>query len=88
MAMDDLVPRKDISGPLAELVPRLSDKDWKVRKAAIDEADKLLDSAGCHITPNLADIFSGMKLVLADTNKVGRCEDMRLCGRGDRIVLQ
>lgn len=51
-SMDDLLPRADISGQITgELVSMLGSANWKERKAALDEVEGILSSAGGRIQP-------------------------------------
>ena len=51
---DDLLPRNDISGSVtAELLARLGGSNWKDRKAALDDLDRLLAGAGGRVMPQV-----------------------------------
>ena len=51
--MDDLMPRTDISGKLTEeLITKLGDANWKIRKEALDEV-KAIFEANKFVTSNL-----------------------------------
>lgn len=53
--MDDLLPRTDISGQITgELVTMLGSANWKERKAALDEVEGILASAGGRIQPTVS----------------------------------
>jgi hypothetical protein len=52
---DDLLPRTDISGPASAsgIISGLGSANWKDRKAAMDEVEGLLVSAGNRIGPKV-----------------------------------
>ena len=52
---DDLLPRTDISGPASAsgIISGLGSSNWKDRKAAMDEVEGLLVSAGNRIGPKV-----------------------------------
>lgn len=51
---DDLLPRADISGDInADLLGRLANTNWKDRKAALDDVDRLVTSAGGRVAPQV-----------------------------------
>ncbi|GAX77872.1 hypothetical protein CEUSTIGMA_g5314.t1 [Chlamydomonas eustigma] len=71
MAMEeDLLPRQDISSSITStLTSNMGSANWKDRKAAMDEVESLLKSAGNRIQSKLGDLVSALKPRLADSNK-------------------
>lgn len=53
MAIDDLIPRKDISEAVAPLTAGLMSKDWKVRKAALEDIEAAVNEAQGRIAPQV-----------------------------------
>ncbi|XP_067937770.1 cytoskeleton-associated protein 5-like isoform X2 [Watersipora subatra] len=68
--VEDLVPRNDISDKMTdELLGKLSDKNWKVRKEGLDEVVAILGEAK-FVTANLGGLPEALKLRLGDSNKI------------------
>ena len=69
LAMEDLVPRQDISGKLdEELCEMLRDKNWKIRKEGLDKLKELVSSAK-FITADLAQLPAALAPRTTDSNK-------------------
>lgn len=54
-ALDDLLPRADISGQISgALLANLGSANWKERKASLDEVEDMIAAAGGRITPGVS----------------------------------
>ncbi|CAG0896293.1 unnamed protein product, partial [Cyprideis torosa] len=68
-AMEDLIPRTDISPQITEgLLSELNDKNWKVRDEALRRVASILGEAK-FIKPPLGDLPAALKARALDTNK-------------------
>ncbi|NXF89408.1 CKAP5 protein, partial [Eubucco bourcierii] len=66
----DLLPRTDIGGKMtAELVSKIGDKNWKIRKEGLDEVTSIINDAK-FIEPNIGELPSALKNRLNDSNKI------------------
>ncbi|KAL2089066.1 hypothetical protein ACEWY4_015965 [Coilia grayii] len=66
----DLIPRTDISDKItSEMVSKIGDKNWKVRKEGLDEAAAVISEAK-FIKPNIGDLPLALKGRLSDSNKI------------------
>lgn len=66
----DLIPRNDIGEKFSPaLMEELCDKNWKIRKEALEKIAAILNEAK-FITGNLGSLPEGIKVRLADNNKV------------------
>uniref|UniRef100_A0A8C4UDV0 Cytoskeleton associated protein 5 n=1 Tax=Falco tinnunculus TaxID=100819 RepID=A0A8C4UDV0_FALTI len=66
----DLLPRTDISDKItAELVSKIGDKTWKVRKEGLDEVTSIINDAK-FIQPNIGELPAALKSRLNDSNKI------------------
>ncbi|XP_064635641.1 cytoskeleton-associated protein 5-like isoform X2 [Lineus longissimus] len=66
----DLVPRNDISDQIKQdLLDKLGDKNWKIRKEGLDEVITILNDAK-FITANLGPLPEALTKRLADSNKI------------------
>ncbi|GCB74029.1 hypothetical protein scyTo_0003113 [Scyliorhinus torazame] len=66
----DLLPRTDISDKItSELVEKLGDKNWKIRKEGLDELSTILNEAKL-IQPNIGELPGVLKGRLNDSNKI------------------
>ncbi|XP_053545283.1 cytoskeleton-associated protein 5-A [Bombina bombina] len=66
----DLLPRTDISDKIgSDLVAKISDKNWKIRKEGLDEVTTILNEAK-FILPNIGELQSALKGRLNDSNKI------------------
>lgn len=54
------------------ILGKLGDKNWKVRKEGLDEVTAILSEAK-FVTANLGGLPEGLKLRLADSNKILVC---------------
>ncbi len=55
----------------SEIIDRLNDLDWKIRKYALDEVSEKLNNLDGNFRPNLSsDFVSSYKARLSDTNKI------------------
>jgi hypothetical protein len=70
--MDDLLPRADISGAIAPHVAALGSANWKERKAALDEIDAAIASAGGRIQANVS--TRGGQVGVGQWRAVGKSE--------------
>ncbi|XP_029289078.1 cytoskeleton-associated protein 5 isoform X2 [Cottoperca gobio] len=66
----DLLPRTDISDKItSDLVSKIGDKNWKIRKEGLDETAAII-SEGKFITANIGDLPLALKGRLSDSNKI------------------
>ncbi|CAL9697086.1 unnamed protein product [Knipowitschia caucasica] len=66
----DLLPRTDISDKItSDLVSKLGDKNWKIRKEGLDETSAIITEAK-FITANIGDLPLALKGRLNDSNKI------------------
>uniref|UniRef100_A0A1A8N3F8 Cytoskeleton associated protein 5 n=1 Tax=Nothobranchius pienaari TaxID=704102 RepID=A0A1A8N3F8_9TELE len=66
----DLLPRTDISDKITpDLVSKIGDKNWKIRKEGLDEAAAIISEAK-FITANIGDLPLAIKGRLSDSNKI------------------
>ncbi|XP_066276419.1 cytoskeleton-associated protein 5-like isoform X5 [Branchiostoma lanceolatum] len=77
--IEDLVPRTDMSERMRpELMNELEDKNWKVRKEALEKVSAILEEAK-FITPSLGDLPSALKARLGDSNKILVMSTLSIC---------
>ncbi|XP_018417650.1 PREDICTED: cytoskeleton-associated protein 5 [Nanorana parkeri] len=66
----DLLPRADISDKItSDLVSKIGDKNWKIRKEGLDETAAIINEAK-FILPNIGDLPLALKGRLNDSNKI------------------
>uniref|UniRef100_A0A8C0LCL1 Cytoskeleton-associated protein 5 n=1 Tax=Canis lupus dingo TaxID=286419 RepID=A0A8C0LCL1_CANLU len=66
----DLLPRTEISDKItSELVSKISDKNWKIRKEGLDEVAGIINEAK-FIQPNIGELPTALKGRLNDSNKI------------------
>ncbi|KAM3609134.1 uncharacterized protein V6R79_010019 [Siganus canaliculatus] len=66
----DLLPRTDICDKItSELVSKIEDKNWKIRKEGLDEAAAIISEAK-FITANVGELPLALKGRLGDSNKI------------------
>ncbi|NXJ65537.1 CKAP5 protein, partial [Rostratula benghalensis] len=66
----DLLPRTDIGDKItAELVSKIGDKNWKIRKEGLDEVTSIINDAK-FIQPNIGELPTALKNRLNDSNKI------------------
>ncbi|XP_071665230.1 cytoskeleton-associated protein 5 isoform X1 [Patagioenas fasciata] len=66
----DLLPRTDIGDKItAELVSKIGDKNWKIRKEGLDEVTSIINEAK-FIEPNIGELPAALKSRLNDSNKI------------------
>ncbi|XP_060130408.1 cytoskeleton-associated protein 5 isoform X2 [Zootoca vivipara] len=66
----DLLPRTDISDKItSELVCKIGDKNWKIRKEGLDEVTSIINEAK-FIQPNIGELAPALKSRLNDSNKI------------------
>ncbi|XP_035981663.1 cytoskeleton-associated protein 5 isoform X1 [Fundulus heteroclitus] len=66
----DLLPRSDIGDKItSDLVSKIGDKNWKVRKEGLDEAAAIISEAK-FITANIGELPHALKGRLCDSNKI------------------
>ncbi|XP_061677746.1 cytoskeleton-associated protein 5 isoform X2 [Syngnathoides biaculeatus] len=66
----DLLPRMDISDKVtSELVSKIGDKNWKMRKEGLDEVAAIISEAK-FITANIGELSLALKGRLSDSNKI------------------
>ncbi|KAI1889583.1 hypothetical protein AGOR_G00164410 [Albula goreensis] len=66
----DLLPRTDISDKItSEIVSKIGDKNWKIRKEGLDEVSALISEAK-FIQPNIGELPNALKGRLGDSNKI------------------
>ncbi|NXR28460.1 CKAP5 protein, partial [Cinclus mexicanus] len=66
----DLLPRTDIGEKItAELVSKIGDKNWKIRKEGLDEVTSIINEAK-FIQPNIGELPAALKGRLNDSNKI------------------
>ncbi|XP_020506930.2 cytoskeleton-associated protein 5 isoform X2 [Labrus bergylta] len=66
----DLLPRTDISEKITpDLVSKIEDKNWKIRKEGLDETAAIISEAK-FITANIGDLPLALKGRLGDSNKI------------------
>ena len=58
----------------AKLIKEMASSDWKERRGAIAEVNEMLLKAGKRIEPNTGELFSALKLRLADKNQATQCD--------------
>ncbi|XP_075783716.1 cytoskeleton-associated protein 5 isoform X3 [Pelodiscus sinensis] len=66
----DLLPRAEISDKITdELVSKIGDKNWKIRKEGLDEVTSIINDAK-FIQPNIGELPAALKCRLNDSNKI------------------
>uniref|UniRef100_A0A8C6W2A6 Cytoskeleton-associated protein 5 n=1 Tax=Nannospalax galili TaxID=1026970 RepID=A0A8C6W2A6_NANGA len=66
----DLLPRIEISDKItSELVSKIGDKNWKIRKEGLDEVAGIINEAK-FIQPNIGELPTALKGRLNDSNKI------------------
>ncbi|KAK9409847.1 cytoskeleton-associated protein 5 [Crotalus adamanteus] len=66
----DLLPRADISDKItSELISKIGDKNWKIRKEGLDEVTNIISEAK-FIQPNIGELAPALKSRLSDSNKI------------------
>ncbi|XP_057636827.1 cytoskeleton-associated protein 5 [Chionomys nivalis] len=66
----DLLPRVEISDKItSELVSKIGDKNWKIRKEGLDEVAGIINEAK-FIQPNIGELPTALKGRLNDSNKI------------------
>ncbi|XP_007497455.1 cytoskeleton-associated protein 5 [Monodelphis domestica] len=66
----DLLPRVEISDKITlELVSKIGDKNWKIRKEGLDEVSGIINEAK-FIQPNIGELPAALKGRLNDSNKI------------------
>ncbi|XP_063763714.1 cytoskeleton-associated protein 5 isoform X2 [Eleginops maclovinus] len=66
----DLLPRTDICDKItSDLVSKIGDKNWKIRKEGLDETAAIISEAK-FITTNIGDLPLALKARLGDSNKI------------------
>ncbi|XP_074487606.1 cytoskeleton-associated protein 5 isoform X2 [Sebastes fasciatus] len=66
----DLLPRTDISDKItSDLVSKIGDKNWKIRKEGLDEVASIISEAK-FITATIGDLPLALKGRLSDSNKI------------------
>ncbi|XP_077317578.1 cytoskeleton-associated protein 5 isoform X5 [Lithobates pipiens] len=66
----DLLPRTDISDKITmDLVSKIGDKNWKIRKEGLDETAAIVNEAK-FILPNIGELPVALKGRLNDSNKI------------------
>ncbi|XP_006896776.1 PREDICTED: cytoskeleton-associated protein 5 isoform X2 [Elephantulus edwardii] len=66
----DFLPRAEISDKItSELVSKISDKNWKIRKEGLDEVASIINEAK-FIQPNIGELPAALKGRLNDSNKI------------------
>ncbi|XP_068996067.1 cytoskeleton-associated protein 5 isoform X1 [Embiotoca jacksoni] len=66
----DLLPRTDISDKItSDLVSKIEDKNWKIRKEGLDEAAAVISDAK-FVTANIGELPLALKGRLNDSNKI------------------
>nr|XP_033784266.1 cytoskeleton-associated protein 5 isoform X2 [Geotrypetes seraphini] len=66
----DLLPRTNISDKISsELLSKIGDKNWKIRKEGLDELTTIINEAK-FIQPNIGELSSSLKARLSDSNKI------------------
>ncbi|XP_027891721.1 cytoskeleton-associated protein 5 isoform X3 [Xiphophorus couchianus] len=66
----DLLPRTDIGDKItSDLVSKIEDKNWKIRKEGLDEAAAIISEAK-FITANIGELPLALKGRLTDSNKI------------------
>ncbi|NXU51845.1 CKAP5 protein, partial [Turnix velox] len=66
----DLLPRTDIGDKITdELVAKIGDKNWKIRKEGLDDVTSIINDAK-FIQPNIGELPAALKGRLNDSNKI------------------
>uniref|UniRef100_A0A8C5SD62 Cytoskeleton associated protein 5 n=1 Tax=Laticauda laticaudata TaxID=8630 RepID=A0A8C5SD62_LATLA len=66
----DLLPRADISDKItSELISKIGDKNWKIRKEGLDEVTNIVNEVK-FIQPNIGELAPALKSRLNDSNKI------------------
>ncbi|XP_053491174.1 cytoskeleton-associated protein 5 [Ictalurus furcatus] len=66
----DLLPRTDISDKItSEMVSKIGDKNWKMRKEGLEEVTAVISEAK-FINPNIGELPVALKARLTDSNKI------------------
>ncbi|XP_066556633.1 cytoskeleton-associated protein 5 isoform X2 [Amia ocellicauda] len=66
----DLLPRTDISDKItSDLVAKIADKNWKIRKEGLDELAAVINEAK-FILPSIGEVPIALKARLNDSNKI------------------
>lgn len=68
--MEDLVSRVNIADKISDsLITKLADKNWKMRKEALDEVTTILNEAK-FVEPTIGELAIALKKRLGDSNKI------------------
>ena len=69
--LDDMMPREDISKQMTpKLIALFKSEDWKERKKAADEVERIIRGANMRIQPvGLNEMMDNVKQKMADPNK-------------------
>ncbi|XP_034541415.1 cytoskeleton-associated protein 5 isoform X2 [Notolabrus celidotus] len=68
--IQDLLPRTDISDKItSDLVSKIEDKNWKIRKEGLDETAAIISEAK-FITASIGELPLALKARLTDSNKI------------------
>ncbi|XP_030056735.1 cytoskeleton-associated protein 5 isoform X2 [Microcaecilia unicolor] len=66
----DLLPRTDVSDKItSDLLSKIGDKNWKIRKEGLDELTAIINEAK-FIQPNIGELSNSLKARLSDSNKI------------------
>uniref|UniRef100_A0AAY4C450 TOG domain-containing protein n=1 Tax=Denticeps clupeoides TaxID=299321 RepID=A0AAY4C450_9TELE len=66
----DLLPRTDVSDKItSDMVSKLGDKNWKIRKEGLEEVSAVISEAK-FIKPSLGELPLALKARLSDSNKI------------------
>ncbi|KAJ3118323.1 Microtubule-associated protein, microtubule dynamics during spindle orientation [Phlyctochytrium bullatum] len=77
---DELFPRVDLMTVVGqEVLDKLGDAQWKVRKEGLEDLAKILETHK-RIKPNLGDLLSALKARLSDSNKNLSMHAVEICG--------
>lgn len=77
--IDDSLPRTDISEMITQdLVNEMADKNWKIRKAALEKLETILKESP-FVAPNLGLLPEALKLRLNDNNKILIATTLGIC---------
>ena len=69
-AADGGLPRADISGKITEkMIKEMGDPSWKVRAAALDAVNEILDESAKRIGPNTGDLMPSLAKRFSDANR-------------------
>lgn len=77
-----MVNRTDISSQItSSVIGKLTDSNWKNRKAGLEEVEAILSGAGNRIQPTTGELMSTLKGITKDSNRNLAATGIKLMGK-------